>query len=93
MRQRVLRRYAYLNSTADTSDLWMTYLVLVESNALNEVHLQTAGVGDWVLGVLHECHSQAMSESDERVLALTVSEACLVPSVIHIQILYREPRF
>ena len=53
--------------------------MLLESDGLNELQLQTAGVGDWVLRVLRECHS-ASSETDGHVLALAVSVACLVLS-------------
>jgi hypothetical protein len=54
--------------------------MLLESDALNELQLRTAGVADWVLSVLRECDSGALIESDERVLALAVSVACLVLS-------------
>lgn len=59
-------------------DLWTTYLMLLESDHLNELQLQAAGVGDWVLRVLREYHSQAGRETD--VLALAASVACLVLS-------------
>lgn len=52
--------------------------MLLESDTLNELQLRTAGVGDWVLSVLRD--SGAHIESDERVLALAVSVACLVLS-------------
>ena len=52
--------------------------MLLESDGLNERQLQTAGVVDWVLRILRECHSQADSGTDERVLALAASVACLV---------------
>lgn len=54
--------------------------MLLESDGLNERQLQTAGVGDWVLRVLRECHSQANSETDGQVLVLAASVACLVLS-------------
>ena len=54
--------------------------MLLESDALNELQLRTAGVGDWVLSVLRECHPGAHNECDERVLPLAVSVACLVLS-------------
>lgn len=81
VRRRVLRRIrlSQVLSRHIQADLWTTYLMLLESDGLNELQLQTAGVGDWVLRVLRECHS-ASSETDGHVLALAVSVACLVLS-------------
>lgn len=82
VRRRVLRRirlsqviHQYIRE-----DLWTTYLMLLESDGLNELQLHTAGIGDWVLRVLRECHSSANTETDGHVLALAVSVACLVLS-------------
>lgn len=76
VRRRVLRRIRLFQVRGGDilGDLWTTYLMLLESDALNELQLQAAGVGDWVLRVLGECHAH----SDERVLTLAVSVACLV---------------
>lgn len=82
VRRRVLRRVR-LSQVLDQyilGDLWTTYLMLLESDGLNELQLHTAGVGDWVLRVLRESHSSANSETDGHVLALAVSVACLVLS-------------
>ncbi|KAF8125639.1 hypothetical protein EV363DRAFT_1175715 [Boletus edulis] len=82
MRRRVLRRIclSQVDEQHIRGDLWTTYLMLLESDTLNERQLRTAGVGEWVLRVLRECCSQANRESDGRVLALAVSVACLVLS-------------
>lgn len=79
-RRRVLRRIrlSQVDGRYILGDLWTTYLMLLESDTLNELQLRTAGVGDWVLSVLRD--SGAHIESDERVLALAVSVACLVLS-------------
>ncbi|KAG8215337.1 hypothetical protein J3R82DRAFT_8931 [Butyriboletus roseoflavus] len=82
VRRRVLRRIrlSQVVSQHIPGDLWTIYLMLLESDGINELQLQTAGVGDWVLRVLRECHSSATSETDGHVLALAVSVACLVLS-------------
>ncbi|KAF9238645.1 hypothetical protein BU15DRAFT_47522 [Melanogaster broomeanus] len=61
-------------------DLWTVYLMLLESDELNELHLHDAGVVSWVLRILRERHGQENSEAREPVLSLAVSVACLVLS-------------
>lgn len=82
VRRRVLRRIrlSQVHGRYILGDLWTTYLMLLEGDELNELQLRAAGVGDWALRVLRECHSQTNCESDGRVSALAVSVACLVLS-------------
>lgn len=79
VRRRVLRRIRHSQVLGQhiLGDLWTTYLMLLESDGLNELQLHTAGVGDWVLRVLGECQS---SDTDQRMLSLAAAVACLVLS-------------
>ncbi|KAH0834090.1 hypothetical protein J3R83DRAFT_11375 [Lanmaoa asiatica] len=82
VRRRVLRRMrlSQVDSRDVLGDLWTAYLMLLESDGLNELQLHTAGIGDWVLRVLRDCHSPTNNETDGHVLAVAVSVACLVLS-------------
>ncbi|KIJ60890.1 hypothetical protein HYDPIDRAFT_28829 [Hydnomerulius pinastri MD-312] len=93
-RRRVLRRIRLGQIVAHhlLDDLWMVYLMLLESDALNETHLHAAGVGGWVLRVIQEHQARAGGEIDEQVLSLAISVACLVLSHNHISSLPTEDR-
>ncbi|KIK98444.1 hypothetical protein PAXRUDRAFT_684849 [Paxillus rubicundulus Ve08.2h10] len=86
VRQRVLRRIRLGEVVAHCllDDLWVVYLMLLESDGLNELHLHAVGVGNWVLSVLRELHTRASNEIGEHAISLAVSVASLVLS--HIQI-------
>ncbi|KAF9221741.1 hypothetical protein BS17DRAFT_784598 [Gyrodon lividus] len=94
VRRRVLRRIGLCEVVTRhlLDDLWTVYLMLLESDGLNELHLHTAGVGNWVLRVLREHHAQASSEVREQMLSLAVSVACLVLSHNQISSLLVEDR-
>lgn len=61
------------------SDLWGTYLMLLESDSLNEMHLHSAGVSDWILGIL-ENRRLVTDSSDQQIVALAIAVASLVLS-------------
>lgn len=61
------------------SDLWGTYLMLLESDSLNELHLHSVGVSDWILGILEAC-CLATEPSDQQIAALAIAVASLVLS-------------
>ncbi|KAI6022925.1 hypothetical protein BKA83DRAFT_4270869 [Pisolithus microcarpus] len=61
------------------SDLWGTYLMLLESDSLNEMHLHSVGVSDWILGILENCRL-ATDSSDQQIPALAIAVASLVLS-------------
>lgn len=78
-RRRVLRRIR-LGQVAETSlftDLLVIYVMLLESDTLNEMHLHDAGVSKWVTDVLAR-YSQATSVFDDQVAALAIAVASMV---------------
>ncbi|OAX40987.1 hypothetical protein K503DRAFT_686422 [Rhizopogon vinicolor AM-OR11-026] len=68
-------------------DLWTIYLMLLESDGMNESQLHAAGIAQYVL-MLFKCHlGQPGGLHDNTARALTISIACLVWShkfIIHL---------
>ncbi|OJA13947.1 hypothetical protein AZE42_01342 [Rhizopogon vesiculosus] len=68
-------------------DLWTIYLMLLESDGMNESQLHAAGIAQYVL-MLFKCHlGQLGGLHDITARALTISIACLVWShkfIIHL---------
>ncbi|KAI6037969.1 hypothetical protein EDC04DRAFT_2570531 [Pisolithus marmoratus] len=61
------------------SDLWGIHLMLLESDSLNETHLHSVGVAQWILGIL-ENYCPATGSSDQQTAALAIAVASLVLS-------------
>ncbi|KAI6143482.1 hypothetical protein BKA82DRAFT_4186458 [Pisolithus tinctorius] len=61
------------------SDLWGIYFMLLESDSLNEMHLHSVGVSQWILGVLENL-CPATGSCDQQTVALAIVVASLVLS-------------
>jgi len=59
------------------ADLWVIYLMLLKSDALDEMHLHDAGVSKWITDVL-ERYCQATYTFDDQVAALAITVASMV---------------
>ncbi|KAH7882781.1 hypothetical protein F5I97DRAFT_318922 [Phlebopus sp. FC_14] len=81
-RRRVLRRIRLCQIVDNKllADLWTVYLMLLESDGLNEMHLHAAGVQGWVLRVLQTDLARTAGGYDDQVLSLAISVASLVLS-------------
>ncbi|KAL4077748.1 hypothetical protein J3A83DRAFT_4087354 [Scleroderma citrinum] len=78
-RRQVLRRIRLRQMIEQhiLADLWVIYLMLLESDALDELHLYDAGVSKWVTNVL-ERYCQATNVFDDQVTSLAITVASLV---------------
>lgn len=65
------------------ADLWVIYLMLLETDALDEMHLHDAGVSKWMTDVL-ERYCQAADVFGDQVAALAITVASMVWSHIDI---------
>lgn len=60
------------------SDLWTIYLMLIECDGLNDMHLHTVRVADWIVGVLERCLQPGTGFDDQTAsLAITVASLAL----------------
>ncbi|KAG2361010.1 hypothetical protein BDR07DRAFT_1451788 [Suillus spraguei] len=76
----VLRRIRHRH-IADHSilpDLWTIYLMLLESDGMNEFQLHSAGIAQYIRMLLKRCLGQQGVLRDDTARALAISVACLV---------------
>ncbi|KAG2078455.1 hypothetical protein BDR04DRAFT_998031 [Suillus decipiens] len=76
----VLRRIRHRH-IADHSilpDLWTIYLMLLESDGMNEFQLHSAGIAQYIRILLKRCLGQQGVPRDDTARALAISVACLV---------------
>ncbi|KAG2039050.1 hypothetical protein BDR03DRAFT_860568 [Suillus americanus] len=76
----VLRRIRHRH-VADHSilpDLWTIYLMLLESDGMNESQLHSAGIAQYIRTLLKRCLGQQGVLRDDTARALAISVACLV---------------
>ncbi|KAH7911289.1 hypothetical protein BJ138DRAFT_1239368 [Hygrophoropsis aurantiaca] len=79
-RCRVLRRVRHRQVEKEyiVSDLWTIYLMILESDGLNESQLHTAGLSDFMRHLFHQLREQwASSDRPVTIISLAISIACL----------------
>lgn len=59
-------------------DLWTIYLMLLESDGMNESQLHSAGIAQYIRMLLKRCLGQQGVLRDDTARALAISVACLV---------------